>query len=267
MSVLQAYSQQSESYYVIHIRGKIRNATRNEELKSGVKIFADDKLIFTDNEATAVVMSTVKGRMILKKNAQANNSVNNLWSFVKNNLLPLPTTGRLSSRSTEESITNLKGYFSENQFMVIGNTIKLDLNPKNYPLGANRYVGIQYQVKNQSVSISKRLPSDKNAITIQADSLFSPDITIRSDSGISVRLFYMNPQKNSSAPVESLSLKMIFISENSLREQLTAILSSCQEKGIGKDAVLREFSDYIVEMYGKTDEKLFRQWVEKNIKF
>ncbi|MBC8109604.1 MAG: hypothetical protein H7Y04_00940, partial [Verrucomicrobia bacterium] len=106
---------QTEVYYVVHLKGNITNTVTKKALKIGDKLNANDKIEYNPDLASAVVMSSQKGRFMLGKPAgQTASKTGTFLAYVRNTMMPVRSNGQLSTRGVEmEPVKNLKDVFGD----------------------------------------------------------------------------------------------------------------------------------------------------------
>lgn len=127
-----AHFAQAQSLTVIQVSGKIQLEGNQQLLKPGTSFKEADKIRFVEPKAQAVVLSSKKGRFVLRKDknpAQPNgSSLGSALSYLFTSQDP----NRMSGRSTANlnSSKDLSSYLGKGNFMVVGDSLELCLTPQ-----------------------------------------------------------------------------------------------------------------------------------------
>jgi hypothetical protein len=252
----------ADNYWVVFIKGNVYKPDSEKALKVGDKIASDLKLRFSAKDAYAVVMGP-KGKFTLKPEINKSKP-NEFVAFVNSALLPVKSTGRLSTRGEETGISDLASYFGEDSFALVGNQYKVKLNPKNYELNESKF--LVYRYENNGLVISKKIAFEGSEITFDQRALYtSQDGSQLNPSDVSkVELYKYDAATKSSSKI--VTFKPVFINEEELKEQLSSVYKICQEE-LNADATKTEdeLIKFVLDIYGRTDEAILKKWLKENI--
>jgi hypothetical protein len=228
------------------------NKSTGKLLKMGDKINPDDQLKFLSSDAAAILMSSKRGRFVVKPTVTKGDE-NELLVYVKNVILPVKSVGTLSTRGDDETdsgIIDLKNYFGSDKFVVIGDKLSIKVNTDIYPINNNKFFIYRYEYGGKA--ISKKIPAEGNTIIFDKNILYqSANGSIPSESieNVDIYLFDQNTK------VSSLITKInpLYLPENVIKEELKVQYDIFTSQNLTKDEILKELTAYINDIYGKTD--------------
>jgi hypothetical protein len=252
-----------ESFFVIHVKGSVTNKTTGKELKVGDKISSEDKVSFGSSDAATVIMGP-KGKFTLTPAAKTSNNPGELTAFVKASMLPLKSNGHLSTRGEEPSgVSDLKSYFGTGPFAVIGDKHSVAVNILKYPTNEKQFFVYRYVYEGNVVS--KKISSQGNILTIDKNALYTNKGTFIDPEKVkTVEIYYTNTATNNSQKITSFS--PLFLNEATLKEELMVQKKVLKEQKKTEDEINKELLNFVLDVYGKADEKIFQNWIKQNLK-
>lgn len=252
----------SDTYFVIHVKGTVTNQTSGKALKVGDKISSEDKVTFGASDAAAIIMGP-KGKFTLTPSASSKNNSSELSAFVKASMLPLKSNGHLSTRGEETTgVSDLKGYLGTAQFAIIGNKHSINLNPLKYTINDKQLFVYRYVY--EGTVISKKIASQGNTLLLDKTALYTNKGNyIDPDKVKTVEIYSMNTSTNKSQKITSFS--PVYLNESDLKEQLLVQKKILTEQKRTEEEIYKDLLGFIVDVYGKTDEKVFREWAKQNL--
>lgn len=256
-----------EAYNILQVQGSIYDETKKQDLKRGMVINANDKIIFKSANAKAVVISSMKGRLVLsqpKKSYNVNSgNFREFQAFVKDVILPLPKVNMLATKGVSETVMDIPFYFGDSVFYVIGDELKIKLSKSVYPLDMDNLLVFRYVYGD--LKVNKRIGyTEDNVIKLNKSELFvtSAGQKISPDS---VKLVELIKYKPSSKYYESLtSFQIVFLDANNVEEELRD-LARLEKGQIPTDTKkkLDYYKYYFYQTYGKTDDEDLQKLLEK----
>ena len=269
--VFAKLSAQTETYYIIHIKGTVLNQTSGKTLKVGDKLNATDKIKFNPDKAGAVVMGSQRGRFTLGKPVgERPSAAGEFISLIKLTLIPFKSNGQLSTRGGEnEAVVDLKNVFGSQVFVFPGNMAKIVLSSTVYPMNNNKVMAYSFNYRGKVVN--RPVPFSKDTLIFDRKSLYSADgQPVPLDSVTTVALYYLN--KGTKAFQQMAAFKPVFITdEKALREECEVLIKVCKAQKMTENEILDELADHIAAVYGgetaKTDKHMLNLWLtEKMLK-
>ena len=263
-------SAQTETYFVTHVKGNITNKTTNKSLKVGDKIKSTDKIQFNPNTSAAVLMSTQKGRFALGKPADAKPTAGgDFLAFVKSTVIPVKSNGYLSTRGNlDDSITDLKGVFGNENFVFPGNMARLVLSDKIYPMNANKFFIFRYM--NESKAVNKKISFIKDTLIINKKDLYvvngQPVNPEQIENNGLIDLYYYDQASKMSTKVTSF--KPIFTDEETVKTEFQNLIKIYKNQKLSSEAILDNLTEHLQTVYnGKTDKRMLAQWLKEKLKY
>ncbi len=251
----------SDIYWIVFLKGNVYKQDSDKALKLGDKIASDLKLKFSDKEAYAVVMSS-RGKYTLRPEINKSKP-NEFVAFVNSALLPVKSTGRLSTRGEESGVSDLATYFGEDSFALIGNTYPVKLDQRKFELNDEKF--LIYRYENQGTIVSKKIAFEGSRIFLDKEALYTSSSGHRIDPGdiSKVELYKYDASSKSSSKL--VTFKPVFIEENELIIQLSAVYKVCQGLSLTEAQTEDELIRFVLDIYGRTDETVLKKWIKDNI--
>ena len=244
--VLQSSFSQND-FKVIKVNGSIVLKTKGTSLETGTVFSDKEDLLFRSEDATAAVINSLKGRIILT-------SKNHDLSSARPN--SLPSMYSISSRSGAALNNNdLSVLFSGKCAILDRQAIEVD--KKNFPMDNNNFFFLRYVYKGEE--INKKLAFSGDSLIIDKKSLFTVDGNpIPSADNTLIKLFYRKGSE--SVPISEFDL--IFPEMKQLSNEVKIILSEMKDKS--DKAKAEEIDSYLNEFYGKVDRENLTIWLQCN---
>ena len=230
---------QAQQYVIIHVKGKITLVKTSSQIKRGDKIAGDEQIRFDSPDAIAAVLSSDRGRFILKpgENQKADNDL--LYIF-KSAVTPM--RGRMSTRAG--GINNALDFnkFFGAQFAFLGEDLLIKVSENAYPQNEANFFYIQYQFSGET--INKKLGFSGDTLIINKTALLSVDGNAISESDASgYSLYYYNSTNQSSENVTEIDFN--FITPSELKDMVTTMKE--YEVEVDDDSIVA----LVFELYGR----------------
>ncbi len=257
ISIFLMVPKQSETFYIVKVKGNIINATTGKSLAQGDAIEATDELNFGDLDAMALVISDSQNKYALKFPKVDGTEYSEYIASVKNSLTATKKN-RLATRGliTNAPIRDLKEFLGDNDFTVIGNSLEVKLSKQSFE---NKSIEAKYDKDGK--------PFNKELII--GDTLLNLS---RSELGAKsygeVKLYHVDFYKHDKTDisVEKITrLDLNFIDENALRDELKTIIAVYKKKDYTKPQMKTFLMEYFLDFYGNTHEFVLSQFIDKVI--
>jgi hypothetical protein len=249
----------AETYHILYVKGEILLKKDRSLLKTGMKIRAEDQLIFKNREAKAIVMSNLSGRFVLALNKPPQTA--ELIAFVKEVVSPLKTNATLSTRGTPQVVRDLADYFGKDTFFIIGNKLTFEADRSKFKINDNQYFQIQYKLGDSLVK--KKLESANNLVSLDMPALFQ-DQEGKFLLPAEVEICWFVHKPRSMEP--KTSFQPVVISEDELKPQYAELLKLIENQQLNPEDYRNYILSYFRDVYGQTDENALESWVEENFK-
>lgn len=236
-----------ENFKVIKVNGTIVLKTKNVSLETGTVFSEKEDLLFSSENATAAVINSQKGRLILT-------STNHDLSTAGSNYLP--SMYNISSRGVSLlNLTDLRNHFSGKYVVFDRGAIEMD--KEVFPMDNDNFFFLRYIYK--GAEINKKLGFIGDSLIIDKGSLYSVEgNTITSPDNTAIWLFY----KKGSETIQVNQFDLIFPDMKQLIQEVQIILDAIKDKPLkGK---IEEVNSYIGEFYGKIYRESLVTWMTKN---
>lgn len=255
----------ANDYTVLHVKGKIKVKSTGNYLKPSDKLHENEQVIFESAQAMAVLIHPKKGRQLLKSQSTSLTESSEIASFVHRTLVA--GTGRMSTRPGK--LTNDLAF--KNQFEVDekdffnGNYVFIDemnrfqVSTQNYPLDANNFFFIRYEVNGEE--INKMLLFEGDQFIISKKELFKVDnqrIDIQQVANI--EMYYRHSATSESRIL--CKLNPVFLSKQTLKGEIATLLPFM--RGMNKDEKIGELLGYLADAHGKVDADQLNIFMSRN---
>jgi len=256
-SVLLLGSYQTETYYIIKVKGDIVNNRTGKHLSQGDAILATDELKFKDKNSLALVISDTRGRFKLKYPTKDKTNSFEFTAFVKSALVGTNRV-QFSTRNiiSNAPINDLKTFLGEDEFTVIGNSLDVQLNKEKF---SNQKVVAKYEKKGQR--IGKELITEDYKLQLSRNAL-----GVKSYGEVKVFHVDFYKQLETLNKEEKITrLDVNFIDKAALKDELKTIIGVYKKKKYTKPQMKKFLMEYFGDFYGNTHLYTLNKFVEKVI--
>lgn len=265
VSILLLFIQTTETYYVIHVEGKILNKSSGKPIQTGDRLRASDALIFTTEQALAVVLSTKKGRYVLNRPAnQPVSARKEAIAIIKNLIFNPVERSNLSTRSVAFSRgTDLKELFADNTFTLLGRQTKIILDKATYPMSSDNYFVCRYEY--QGKQVSKKVPFAADTLIFDVNRVYMVNGKfIKPEEAGEAELYFYKLQNKSTTFIGSFI--PVFIPQEILKKELQTITDVLKSLNTPRPEIDQHLHEHIQSLYGVTDKNILSQWISEHIK-
>jgi hypothetical protein len=247
MVVILAPSFGQENYKVIKVNGEIVLKEKGTPLQTGTEFSKNDNLVFRTEDATAAVINSQKGRLILT-------SRNHDLAAAGSNYMP--AMYNIASRGGMIlSLSDLSKLF-EGKYVILGRQ-NLVLNPSIFPMNSNSFFFLRYNYKNEE--INKKLDYSGDTLIIDRSRLYTVDgKPIPGPDNTTISLYY---RKGSESSLVN-RFELIFPDESQLRKEVSIIMNEFSKKT--EKELFNEIGAYITDNYGKVSPENLKAWIQSN---
>jgi len=236
-----------ENFKVIKVNGTILLKNRGVSLETGTVFSEKEDLVFRSDDATAAVINSQQGRLILT-------SKNHNLAAARTNRMP--SMDNIGSRSvTLGGGCELEDYFSCKHVVFEKEAVVVDA--LTYPMNDDHFFFLRYVFKNEE--INKKLSFSGDTLFIDKTSLFTvAGMPIPSADDTSIRLFYHRAGES----VIINEFDLIFPDMKQLTKEVEVILTEMKEKSSNEKVA--EVDSYLKDFYGKVSRDNLVEWLETN---
>ncbi|MBB6460759.1 hypothetical protein [Flammeovirga kamogawensis] len=255
--VLTSTGANAQELYVLHVNGNIVNTTNNTNLAVGDVITKSTSLNFASNDSKAIVIGTESGKMLLDGSKITATPDGEFMSLVTDVLFPVNSNKQMSTRSvTFDTIHHVSDYFNGAPYVFIADSIILEIDSIKYKLDDEKMMAIRFSDGDNVYN--RWIPNyGNNQVIIMPDSLFKGAVTEKIEV---VDLYYVIKATRDVKPIGSFI--PVFINQHKLKEELLSLKTFLNNNTkTPEQEVERELYQYILDIYGKTDYRIFKNWV------
>jgi hypothetical protein len=244
----------SQNYNIIQSDGNIVNVNKGVNLMQGAVVNSADVLKFENNKASALVVNDKFAKYRLVK------PQTDVTASVEFSLVPISSRNQLSTRGDEEiEKKDLKSYFGNENFFVIGNKLDIALDKNIYPLSENSFIVFDYQLKD--TKISKQIGFDGQKLIIDKEKLFVKEEKRFDGNEIENLKIYKFDKKNNKSELIT-TLKFSFLDSELLKNEMLTITNLMTQKGESKENIMNYLKQYFIDVYGNTDTSKLNEFVQ-----
>jgi len=249
---LNLFSQ--ENFKVIKVNGTIVIKAKGISLETGTVFAENEDLLFRSEDATAAVINSQKGRMILT-------NANHDLKTAKSNFLP--SMYNISTRGGAISnLADLQNHFSGNY--VVLDKLSMTIDRSNFPMDNSHFFFIKYLYKNET--INKKLSFSGDTLIIDKKNLYTVDGNpIPSPDNPSVSLYYMNGKDINGKDILIMinTFNLLFPDMAQLKKEVKIIVDEMKGKTFKEK--FNETNSYINDLYGKVYQVCLLDWLRNSM--
>jgi len=236
-----------DNFKVIKVNGTILLKTNGVSLETGTVFSEKEDLLFRSEDATAAVINSQRGRLILT-------SKNHDLSKASSNYLP--SMYNISTRGIPTgTLVDLKNQFSD-RYVVLEKQY-LPINSSNFPMDNNHFFFLRYIYKGEE--INKKLSFRGDTLILDKENLYTVDGNqIPNPDNTAITLFYMK----GSEYVLINNFNLIFPDLKQLTKEVQIILDEIKEKPVREK--MGEVDSFIKEFYGNVHRDNLISWLKSS---
>ena len=246
----------AQDYTVVHVTGRISLKGKTSWIKTGESIKSKQQLLFPGQNAWAILIDE-KGTQFFLAQPTSTDSIE-----VRAALQPIEKTTHPVTRNSTAPVKNLRTYFAGAQFVFIGNDFYLEVDSTEYPLDEKLFLLYRYVYNERT--ITHKIPQDKHVIHLNKPFLYeSKGDSIAYGKTSNTELSYFN--SNTNLPTFVAAFRPIWLNEELLKKELLVLQKVYVSQKSSSAELKKVFLQYVLDVYGKTDEIIFTHWVEKHV--
>jgi hypothetical protein len=247
----------SQDYFIVHVTGKIIHTTTQKELQTGDLLKQEDVLSFSGQKAWAILINTSGQQFFLQQEISGDSA-----QSVGLTAQAIEKTIYLATRISKGPVDNLRSYFAGAQFVFIGDDFYLEVDPEKYPLDEKLFLLYRYEYNGRT--ITHKIPQTKHVIHLSKPFLYEykgDSISYLKTSNTEITIF--NSMTN--LPAYAAGLRPIWLNEEQLKKELQLLQKINNRQKRSRTELKKVFLQYVLDVYGKTDEIIFMNWVEEKV--
>lgn len=260
------FSLQAQNVYnVTRVQGKITNLKTGKEVVAGDALSKDDQLLFESLDSYAIAIGDNMVRFQIKLHDTEQNQEPMLTRTAGETAKPTKMRSLMMIRfdPTEKEISDLKQYFGNDRFSVIGNTIDIPVSPKTYPLSDEKFIVFYYKVDNKPVQ--KKIGFAEQNLILEKDKLTTSSagsITGNEISNLAVYQF----EKTTRSSQEITRFTLVFVDKEELKKEFYTIIPILKRQKMADPDIKKYLIEYYYDFYGATDSRTIDRFAEEIVK-
>ncbi len=265
--LLFGYTAQAQSLFnVTRVQGKITNLKTGKEVVAGDAIKAEDQLLFESMDSYAIAIGDNMVRFQIKlQEGEHNTEQPVLTKTAKETAKPTKMRSLMLIRfdPSEKEISDLKQYFGNDKFSIIGNSIDIPVSPKNYPLSDEKFIVFYYKVDNKPVQ--KKIGFAEQNLILEKDKLTSSSAGTISGNEISNLAVYQF-EKTSRSSQEITRFTLVFVDKEELKKEFYTIIPILKRQKMADPDIKKYLIEYYYDFYGATDSRTIDRFADEVVK-
>lgn len=259
-------AQAQQVFNVTRVSGKITNLKTSKEVVSGDVLNSDDQLLFESFDSYAIAIGNNMGRFQIKlQDSEQKQEQLMLTATVAEAARPTKMRNLMLIRfdPSEKEVSDLKQYFGNDKFSVIGNSIDIPINSKSYPLSDEKFIVFYYRVDNKPVQ--KKIGFADQTLILEKDKLTNSSAGTISGNEISNLAVYQY-EKSSRSSQEITRFTLVFVDKDELKKEFYTIIPILKRQKMSDPDIKKYLIEYYYDFYGATDSKTIDRFAEEIVK-
>jgi hypothetical protein len=259
-------AQAQDAYYVTRVSGKITVLKTGQEVVAGDALAPDEFLLFESFDSYAIAIGSGMGRFQIKiQQAQLSGDLQMLTTTVKDAAQPTRMRNLMLARfdPSEQEVSDLRQYFGNDKFSVIGDAVNVPLNTQKYPLSDDKFIVFYYRVDNSPVS--KKIGHEQHTLLLEKDKLFTSSVGSIDGNEISNLAVY-EYESSTKRGNEITRFTLVFVDKEELLNEFNTIIPILNRQKMGDDEIKKYLIEYYYDFYGATDSRTIDSFTEQIVK-
>ncbi len=259
-------AQAQDLYHVTRVSGKITNLRTGADVTAGETLNPDDVLLFESLDSYAIAIGSAMGRFQIKIQDQAiAEDHQTLTATVKDAAVPTKMRNLMLARfdPSQTQISDLRQYFGNDKFSIIGDAVTVPLDQQKYPLSDDKFIVFYYRVDNNPVS--KKIGHDQQSLLLEKDKLVTSSVGPIEGNEISNLAVY-EYEMSSRSGQEITRFTLVFVDKNELENEFNTIIPILKRQKMPDNDIKKYLIEYYYDFYGATDSKTIDTFAEQIVK-
>jgi len=255
---LAGYGQ--SKYFIIKIKGKIENKETGKFLKQGDIISTTDQISFKSKRAKLMLISENRTKFLIEKPKR----IKEKDIFIASDLaLAIKSRAAMITRSggalDESDVSDLKNYFGEDIFTIIGDTLQVPLNQGIYPLNNEQFIVFYYNIS--EVPVTKKIGFQENRLNIEKEKLIkAKNVALEYPEFDNVAVYRYNRGNEEMDYITEFELN--FINKEEVISEFKTLIPILQSQEMDRKQIKTYMKEYYYDFYGITDKKYLEVFTE-----
>lgn len=253
-------------YHVTRVHGTITNLSDGIKVVAGDEIAAGDILLFESLDSYAIAIDHEMNRFQLKMSEMpATDKQLKLMAAASEVANPTQMRNLMLARfdPLQSEVSDLRQYFGNDKFSIIGDSATVQLNEQTYPLTDDKFIVFYYKVDNNPVS--KKIGYADQSLLLEKDKLVSSSAgTIDGDEISNLTVYEYQMSSKSSREITRFTL--VFVDKKELINEFNTIIPILKRQKMADGDIKKYLIEYYYDFYGATDSKTIDAFAEQIVK-
>ncbi|HDP55025.1 MAG TPA: hypothetical protein ENN24_05000 [Bacteroidetes bacterium] len=259
-------AQAQDLYHVTRVSGKITNLRSGADVTPGETLNPDDVLLFESLDSYAIAIGSAMGRFQIKiQDLAIAEDHQTLTATVNDAAVPTKMRNLMLARfdPAQTQISDLRQYFGNDKFSIIGDAVTVPLDQQKYPLSDDKFIVFYYRVDNNPVS--KKIGHDQQSLLLEKDKLVTSSVGPIEGNEISNLAVY-EYEMSSRSGQEITRFTLVFVDKNELENEFNTIIPILKRQKMPDNDIKKYLIEYYYDFYGATDSKTIDTFAEQIVK-
>lgn len=253
-------------YHVTRVQGTVTNLNTKLAVDAGDTLDSEDVLLFESYDSYLIAIGSSMERYQIKYPERAvSEGLTTLTGTVKETASPTRMRNLMLARfnPTQSQISDLRQYFGNDKFSIIGDAVSVPLDQQKYPLTDDKFIVFYYRVDNNPVS--KKIGHDDQSLILERNKLVSSSAGAIEGNEISDLTVY-EYQVSSRSSREITKFTLVFVDKNELVNEFNTIIPILKRQKMDDLNIKKYLIEYYYDFYGATDSKTIDTFAEQIVK-
>lgn len=255
-----------KTYNITRVQGTITNLTQGVKVEAGQAVSSQDHLLFESHNSYAIAIDDATNRYQLKLRQMGSEGIKPNFTAVADEVAqPTQMRNLMLSRfnPSETDVSDLRQYFGNDRFTIIGNEVNVPLNQESYRLSDDQFIVFYYKVENST--ISKKVGFDDQTLLLEKEKLLSSSAGSIEGNEIANLTVY-EYQMSSKSSREITRFTLVFVDKDELISEFNTIIPILKRQKMADIAIKKYLIEYYYDFYGATDSKTIDAFAEQIVK-
>lgn len=254
-----------EVFNVTRVNGKITNLKTNQEVIAGDVLNAGDQLLFESIDSYVIAIGSDMGRFQIKIQDEGAEVQRMLTATAGECAKPTKMRNLMLARfnPNEKEIADLRQYFGNDKFSIIGEEVDITLDQTQYPLSDEKFIVFFYKVDNNPVQ--KKIGFEEQKLILEKEKLVTSSAGTISGNEISNLQVY-EYESTTRTGREITRFTLVFVDKESLKNEFYTIIPILKRQRMDDVDIKKYLIEYYYDFYGATDSKTIDTFAEEVVK-
>jgi len=255
-----------EQYNVTRVQGKVNFVKTGKAVIAGDILNSEDQLSFENIDSYVIAINQTMLRFQIKLTEPTAPESQQVFTARVGDVAVITKKRSLMAarfNPSENEIADLKNYFGNEKFSVIGDKVDITLNSQKYPLNDNKFIVFYYRVDNNP--ISKKIGYEQQTLKLDKSKILSTNAGAVSGNEIANLAVY-NYEATTKTSEEITKFTLIFVDKEALKNEFNTILPILKRQKMNDEEIKKYLIEYYYDFYGATDSKTIDAFAAEVVK-